>query len=419
MKILISSKDSTYTKGSVGGAETSMRLLAEKLASSGHEVYYLARGKAGFKTDQNKVNGVHVILYPYFSLPNRSKAMDGDTNLLTIGYRFIHRLKKGFLKRLNRYMLNRAVRMVNCKNVDIVYIYYETVIMRYFTQLRKLRGLRYKIVLRMAGLHWLNVVKREPKSKAVYEKLFNRMDSFNYISEGIRELTRNEFDSNRMEVTSGKELVCDIGVDSDVMKESVNDSIERTMKNGTYKILCISRFSSHQKRQNLLLEALGMIDNAEKLSVTFIGEGKKRESFMEKVDEFNLRDIVSVKNYMPQDRLWNEMRSADLLCHPCDYEGLSKIVVESMMLGLPVLASNVLPLNGYINEGVNGFLCDNRPEEWAERIMEIRGLEEESLQKIKQTAQEFAAKNFDAEKNLQLYEKHFSELSAGGNQKLQ
>jgi len=415
MKVLISSKYSTYTKGSVGGAETSMRLLAEKLSSAGHEVYYMSRGTVGFKIEKKKINGVYVILYPHISLPKRSKAMNGKANFVYNGYQLINRLKRSFIKRLNRYMLNRAVRTVNSKNLDIVYVYYETVMMRYFTQLRKKKELRYKIVLRMAGLHWLNVVNSVPKSKAQYEKLFNRMDSFNYISEGIRELTRNEFDRYGMEVKSGKELVCDIGVDSDVMKKCSSESLERPKKNGTYKILCISRFSSHQKRQDILLEAIGVIGGREKFSVTFIGEGEQRDRFIENVQELNLENIVSVKNYMSQDRLWNEMRSADLLCHPCDYEGLSKIIVESMMLGLPVLASNVLPINGYISEGVNGFLADNRAIEWAERIMEISDLEEGSLKKIKHTAQKFATENFDAEKNVQLYEKHFSELLASEN----
>lgn len=410
MKILFTSKYSTYTKESVGGAETSMRLMAEQLASLGHEVYYLTRGGTGFNSVQKKVSGVNVILYPYFPLSTGSKTKKAGSDLITSGYRLIHLLKKSFVKRLNNYMLNRASHNVHCKNVDIVYIYYETVIMRYFTQLRMKAGLRYKIVLRMAGLHWLSVINHNPEKKVAYKKLFNQMDSFNYISEGIKELTRNEFARNDLDVKLGNELVCDIGVNSDAMKETLSDRNEGGSKNDTYKILCISRFSSHQKRQDLLLDALRLIKSVEKMSVTFIGEGENRERFIKKIREYNLGNIVSVKNYMPQQQLWDQMKSSDLLCHPCDYEGLSKIVVESMMLGLPVLASNVLPLNGYISEGVNGFLCENNPEEWAGRIMEMRDMEERKLNNVRQTAQNYAAENFNAEKNVQLYEKHFLDL---------
>ena len=65
------------------------------------------------------------------------------------------------------------------------------------------------------------------------------------------------------------------------------------------------------------------------------------------------------------------MRRADLLCHPCEHEGVSKIILEAMMLGLPVLASDVPPLPDYVIEGETGYRVANTPEAWAAKLVEI------------------------------------------------
>ena len=38
-----------------------------------------------------------------------------------------------------------------------------------------------------------------------------------------------------------------------------------------------------------------------------------------------------------------------------DDEGLCKSVLEAMMVGIPVLCSDVPALNGYIDHGINGL----------------------------------------------------------------
>ena len=102
-----------------------------------------------------------------------------------------------------------------------------------------------------------------------------------------------------------------------------------------------------------------------------IGSGATQGAVARQRDALGLTEAIEIVPFMAQDRLWETMRRSDLLCHPCDYEGVSKIILEAMMLGLPVLASDVAPLPDYVIEGETGFRAANTPEAWAERLLWI------------------------------------------------
>ena len=55
---------------------------------------------------------------------------------------------------------------------------------------------------------------------------------------------------------------------------------------------------------------------------------------------------------------------------------MSKIILEAMMLGLPVLASDVPPLPDYVIEGETGYRVANTPEAWAAKLVEIAAAKE-------------------------------------------
>ena len=112
---------------------------------------------------------------------------------------------------------------------------------------------------------------------------------------------------------------------------------------------------------------------------------------------------------MEQQQLWQEMRQADLLCHACDYEGTSKIILESMALGLPVLASDVTPVNDYVIDGYNGFLVDNDPAMWAEKITALACDKSERI-RVSLNSMAYINENYNPFNNVSLYESHFDEI---------
>lgn len=402
MKILISSKGSTYTKGSVGGAETSMRLLAEKLAKKGHNVYYAAREREGFLITLKKIDGVHVILYPYFSPDEKFKADAGQIDVLKGLFTFLKKVKVGLIKRLNHFMFNRAIRKVN--QIDIVYAYDQMSILQFFVGKRK-TGARFKIVMRMAGLLWYKAILMGPEQRKIFREIFDELDAVNYISDGLKVLAAKKAGEIGFELDFRHSFVGDIGVDLDALPKRRDKEVH----NEPFRIVVATRFSLTQKRHDILVEAIRLLDSNVALEVVMIGDGPREAFIRNMIQDYDLDGIIRVEAFQSQEKLWRVMLDADLLCHPTDYEGLGKIVVESMALGLPVLASDVLPLNKFIEDGINGFLVENTPEAWAERLTEI--LEErEKLQNISEASKEWAQDYLAADKCVELYENEFQKL---------
>ena len=70
--------------------------------------------------------------------------------------------------------------------------------------------------------------------------------------------------------------------------------------------------------------------------------------------------------------LAEELRAADLLAMPSQYEGFGIVYLEGMGCGLPPLATNVGAAGEIITDGVDGWII--RPGDWqalAQRLEEV------------------------------------------------
>lgn len=376
-----------------------MKLLAEKLAERGHNVIYLSRGDSVFRKKRMKEKGVRVILYPFIRL-NYLKKMRG----------WPRKIAEGIVNRINYKRMDSIVKSrVGIDSVDVVYTYYELPVLRYFSVLKEDEGYSYKMIMRMAGLYWYEDILQNDNKKNVYENLFNTVDSVNFISDGIKKLTYSRAEEMGMNLNFQHHFVGDIGTETKAGNRRAKVSDEEC-----FTVLCAGRFSIKQKRQDILVEAVRLMKHKKQIRVKLIGEGDNKNNILNLIRSCQLEDIISVHPFMKPEQLQDEMHNADLLCHPCDYEGLGKIIVESMTRGLPVMVSNVVPLNLYITNRKTGFLVENNPAAWAEKLDDIIE-NSHSLNSISEKAKEYAGEYFNADKNIVLYEDVFRKMINNGN----
>ena len=216
-----------------------------------------------------------------------------------------------------------------------------------------------RIVMRMAGLGWQEEVQRTTAGAGLAEvaALFNAVDAINYLSPSSQALVEARAAELGLPLAPRASFVADIGVDV----ASVPRLWAGPRPEAGLEIVVATRFSAYQKRQDLLVAALGLVRGRLPFRVTMIGSGATRDAVARQRDALGLTGAIEIVPFMPQDRLWRTLARADLLCHPCDYEGVSKIILEAMMLGLPVLASDVEPLPDYVIEGETGFRAAEHP----------------------------------------------------------
>ena len=385
LNILFNSKSSAYVER-FGGAEISMKLMAEALVQRGHQVYYISKNKnRGLlpKLVRKRVGGVDVTIYSGLRRGSR--------------FKFI----RAFDQLLYEYLVRRVV---NVGNIDLAYCTYELPIL---TVLLKVQATSpdLKIVMRMAGMYWYEKSLKDPVSKKEFERVFNSIDSINYVHRDQEQMVMEKIEDLDMDVAFKNSFIADIGFSVGLNRPQPYGSLT----NEDFLIINVARFTDYQKRQDILVKAAALISQDVRVKFTLIGEGKEKEKIIALISKLGLEDKFTLMPFLSREELWREMIKADLMCHACEYEGLAKIILESMALGLPVLVSNVKPVNGYIEDSVNGFLVDNEPELWAKKI-EALIQDHASRVKVSRRAKEHVENNYNPQNNIVQYECHFEKI---------
>ncbi len=400
MNILIYSKRSAYRDTRFGGAETSLRLIGERLAARGHRIYYLtSAGEAASEPRRVPVpNGVDLIVAPRFE-----SSFTGRVWARLLGKRLARR----------RWMSRYVGALISKLEIELVYTHYELTMIESLIEARV--GRDFKVVMRMAGLKWYERSRDHERKKDRYASVFNAVDSINYNTPGLQTLCHEKADEIDFPLRPRDEFVADIGA---FAERPEGDGGSRPTRDAAadsapLKIVVATRFSHYQKRQDLLIEALHRLPGECAVDVHLIGTGPELPRIEAMIAEYALEDRVRISPFLEQAALWNELCEADLLCHPCDYEGLSKIIIESMMVGLPVLASDVLPLRDYVEDERTGFLVQNTPEDWAAKI-ELLARNRERLREVGRAGSVYARSSFDTDTNVIRYEEHFERLLGQG-----
>ena len=404
MNILFFSEQSPFLDPRVGGAENSMRLIAEGLAARGHDVTYGSLRPDGGKTAREYFAGrvrVRLCASPRRSLRARLFRKAGLRGT-PLGRAFDRRA----WARVRRQLLGAGTAG---RRYDAAYVFYEIDALEQLLAARAAEQPGMAVAMRMAGVSWADEIEAGGAGLAArIGGLFNAVDAVNYLSPSSRALVEARAAALGLGFEPKASFLADIGVDAGNTPLGWRGPSEGPGLN----LLCATRFSPGQKRQDILIEALGLLRDKLPFKATLIGDGATRAANTRRMEALGLAGQVEIRPFAPQAELWEIMRGADLLCHPCDHEGVSKIILESMMLGLPVLASDVAPLPAYVIEGETGHRVENTPEAWAARLLEIAAAKA-ALPALSGRARGFVEETYSVEKNLDRYETAFRRLAEG------
>ena len=384
MTILFYTRASPYGSLPVGGAETSLKLIAECLAARGHTIFFFSESRAtvllGFT--KKTVNGVVVVTRHRFWLP-----------LLNL-YAF-----KKITKPIKEWYFRRTLKK---HYIEIIHTYYNVEACTYLLALREL--IPFKLVVRIAGMQPFERIDRRPYFREWYAKMFQESDLLNFISEGLYQRYLNTGSEIGFIPEKSACFIQDIGV-----KLGATPMWSPKQNTNSFRCIMVSRFTKYAKRHDILIKAISLLPKELSIEVTLIGSGPNSAHIKALITSLQLSSKVTIVEFLPQEELRALLLQADLVCHACDHEGLSKIIIESMGMGVPVLASNVVPLNTYIEDHKNGFLVENMPEAWAQKLRDVYN-NKSNLESISQEAIAFVKANYNATKNVEVYEQEFQKL---------
>ena len=121
-------------------------------------------------------------------------------------------------------------------------------------------------------------------------------------------------------------------------------------------LLAVSRLTE-QKGLDVAVQALASLPDDTVLVV--LGEGPERDALTALARELGVDGRLHLRGREPDVAAW--LRRASVLVHPARWEGFGLAVLEAMLAGLPVVASNVSSLPELVVDGETGLLV--RPDD--------------------------------------------------------
>ena len=162
-------------------------------------------------------------------------------------------------------------------------------------------------------------------------------------------------------------------IEADIFKRTRDTTTAKTSLNidpETFTIGLTGRFTK-QKGIDLLLPAIKELAGQYKkpLRLLLIGDGPEKQALSKLSCKLSLEDVVRFCGWQPDIRPWYE--AMDMFILSSRDEGLPNVVLESMAMSVPTVATNVGGVADLIEHDNTGIILDNDHSNWAKQILPL------------------------------------------------
>ncbi|WP_445425011.1 glycosyltransferase family 4 protein [Alishewanella sp. HL-SH06] len=158
-----------------------------------------------------------------------------------------------------------------------------------------------------------------------------------------------------------KKTVCVHGIGVDESKFNMTHTLTRErlgLEKDDFVVLCVGEFIP-RKNHSSLIKAIAILKPKDNLKVLLCGRGVLEDSLRKMVKDLELDNVVNFMGY--RDDINQIVALSDVFVFPSYQEGLPVSVMEAMLSGLPVIASDIRGVKDLIDDSKGGFLV--RPDD--------------------------------------------------------
>lgn len=178
-------------------------------------------------------------------------------------------------------------------------------------------------------------------------------------------------------------------------------AIEAKVKQSS-DIIFLGRISP-QKSPFFFLDIIAKVKKSiPDVKVAVVGEGELCKEFIEKINEKNLQENVTMYGFL--ENPYGLLKNAKVMCMPSAWEGFGLAAVEALTLGTPVICSGVGGLSDIVSD-INGKICHHDVTRYTDEIIKLLTNESYLNDKSKGTLE--SSIRFD---NLEVYCKNIVDL---------
>jgi len=233
--------------------------------------------------------------------------------------------------------------------------------------IKKIHKKKHLMTIHAGGIFAL---KKLPFKRAVANFIVKNCDAITVVSSLNKKVLLEIISPNLRKNTEEKIKILPMGVSvKGFKKKSEEDKKE-------LNILFIGRLAE-KKGVKYLLDAMPKVFAEKPMTRLFIaGDGPLKEKLEKQVKELKITENVVFEGYVSGKNKLNAFSKADLVVVPSiidklgDQEGMPVTVLEGFASGSPVIASNVGGIADVIDNGINGFLVEQKnSNQIAEKIL--------------------------------------------------
>ncbi|MFC1775232.1 glycosyltransferase family 4 protein [Patescibacteria group bacterium] len=267
--------------------------------------------------------------------------------------------------------------------------------------------LRKKFFIRIAGDYaWEQGVQRYGITDDL-DKFSTRLREYNLPTRVLKKIQKTVAKMSDTVIVPSyyfKKIITNWGVDSqkiNVIYNGVDLNFDKIKKDKSSEkiLLSVGRLVPWKGFKELIQMIPDILKEDSNIKLHIAGDGPDMEKLRKIIKDLNLENDVVLLGKVSREELLKQKQSADIFVFNTHWESFSFDTIECMVLGLPVIATNVGPLPELIVNGKEGILVEpNNKEQIKNAVIKILRDDDFRL-KIIQNARE-KSKKFSIDNTL-------------------
>lgn len=221
---------------------------------------------------------------------------------------------------------------------------------------------------KLAWLHYgAGFLKITDKERFEFQNEYSQFDVIVGVSKGVVENFKNRICS-KMNV-----VVCNNIIEDECVRKR---SLERCSEDlcvdnddSRVNFVCVGRLAEVKGYDRLLRIAVRLKSERFRFHIDIVGEGLLREDLQSYINCNELSDYVTLRGN--KDNPYPYVRHADWLVCSSYAEGLSTVIIESLIIGTPVISTDCSGTDELLGNSEYGIRCENSEKGLYEAIKSV------------------------------------------------
>lgn len=228
---------------------------------------------------------------------------------------------------------------------------------------------------KIAILHNFDIKYLEKNKQHLY-KLMHIFENFAFRSKIIR----SKFTELSQETQKDLLVFSGAPVESNILPNNVD------LNRSKLKIIYVGRLIE-LKNIDITIKALNKIKDSIKFEFTIVGDGKELNNIKQIISKYKLNDYIKLVGHKSRNEVLELMKENDIFIMVSKPETFGIVYLEAMMMGCIPIGSRGEGIDGVIEDGKNGFLCEPKNIEMlAKLLLSINKLTEQQIIQIRKNA---------------------------------